>query len=75
MAAVPVEWAENFGVDYYHHALARKSVASGHRAPWIVSMEGRPYKGSTTLNVTHAKAIPGKIKKLIRGMKQEKENE
>ena len=62
----------NFGSDFYRHALEQDSVLRDTGEPWAVSAKGLPYDGSTRLNTTNAKAIPGQIKKLIRDMKQQK---
>ena len=50
--AIPEQWANGFGSQYYLHRLAESSIATQNEEEWKLRMEGQLYETGRRLNVT-----------------------
>ena len=50
--AIPQEWMNSFGTDYYLHELSISALEAQSEEDWKLRLEGRCFEIGTPLNVT-----------------------
>lgn len=70
VCAYPMEWADNFGTDYYRRAQQIEMEYYSKHGTWDIDMTGKPYTDSE-LNITSGTVIKENIDQIIAEMRKE----
>ena len=66
--AIPEEWTNTFGKDFYEHELSLAALESQSEQDWKLRLEGRLFETGRKINVTGFDALRSYIKAELSGL-------